>query len=54
MRRVFKTLGVGVIDVLLINYSYILAFLLKYDGNVRHIASLYAKDMLYISILIQH
>ncbi|NLC67284.1 MAG: polysaccharide biosynthesis protein, partial [Clostridiaceae bacterium] len=51
MRRIIKGLSVGVIDILLINFSIMLAFLLKYDGDIQYIASLYAKDMWYISLL---
>ncbi|NSW90256.1 MAG: polysaccharide biosynthesis protein [Firmicutes bacterium] len=51
MRRVFKALVIVAIDILIINASFLIAFLLRYDGNVSYIVSSYAKDIWYISII---
>ncbi|NLZ54949.1 MAG: polysaccharide biosynthesis protein [Thermoanaerobacteraceae bacterium] len=52
MRRVFKALVIGAIDILIINASFLIAFLLRYDGNVSYIVSSYAKDTWYILIIV--
>ena len=51
MRRIIKALGMVVIDVLIINISFLIAFLLRYDGDVVYIITAYLKSIFYISII---
>ncbi len=52
MKRFTKALVIGAIDVAAINVSLLLALLLRFDGDIKYIKSLYIKEMLYISIFI--
>ena len=50
MKRLIKVLGIGVMDVVIINASLFLALLLKYDDDIKYITSFYLEEILYISI----
>ena len=51
MRRIIRKLGLVIVDVFIINISFLIAFILKYDGEVVYIITTYLKTIIWVSII---
>jgi FlaA1/EpsC-like NDP-sugar epimerase len=51
MRRIIRKLGLVIVDVFIINISFLIAFILKYDGDVVYIITTYLKTIIWVSII---
>ncbi len=51
MHRIIKKLGIVIIDIFIINISFLIAFILKYDGDVVYIITTYSGIIIWVSII---